>query len=135
MSGARSPRLRLQLRLAIVYPEHEGRPVLPVYHAKTHDVCMSGLSLVADDNVFYEGEVTLVLALPPEHVWAAQKSITATARMTYAIRSSKLNGFKIGMTFLEFKADAKELLQAAILRESGKTDVHEIENPGVDSDS
>lgn len=113
-----APRKRLQLRMAIVYPEREGRPVQPIYHATTHDVCMSGLSLIIDDNVFYEGEVTIVLALPPEHSWTAQKSITATARMTYAVHSSKLNGFKIGMTFLQFKGDAKELLQAAILRES-----------------
>ena len=128
-----APRARLQLRLAIVYPEHEGRPVQPIYHANTHDVCMSGLSMVVDDNVFYEGEVTVILALPPEHGWASQKTITATARMTYAIHSSKLNGFKIGMTFLQFKEDAKELLQAAILRESGKADDLGNGKPGAGS--
>ena len=130
-----APRARLQLRLAIVYPEHEGRPVQPIYHANTHDACITGLSMVVDDNVFYEGEVTVNLTLPTEHSWAAQKTITATARMTYAIHSSKLNGFKIGMTFLAFKEDARELLQAAILRESGKADVPGIENPGAGSGS
>lgn len=129
------PRARLQLRLAIVYPEHEGRPVQPIYHAKTHDVCMSGLSMIIDDNVFHEGVVTVILTLPPEHGWAAQKTITATARMTYAIHSSKLNGFKIGMTFLQFKEDAKELLQAAILREAGKADDLGIGKPGAGSSS
>lgn len=128
-----APRARLQLRLAIVYPEHQGRPVQPIYHANTHDVCMTGLSMVVDDNVFHEGEVTVVLTLPPEHGWASQKTVTATARMTYAIHSSKLNGFKIGMTFLQFKENEKELLQAAILRESGKADVPGIGNPGAGS--
>lgn len=113
-----APRARLRLRVAIAYPEREGRPAQPIYHAKTHDICMSGLSLVVEDDVFHEGVVTLTLALPPEHDWASQKDIRATARMTYAIHSSKLNGFKIGMTFLEFEGDARELLQAAILRET-----------------
>ena len=118
-----SPRVRLQLRLAVVYPERDGRPVLPTYHAVTHDIGLTGLSMVVEDDVFYEGEVTVVLALPPEHSWAAQASITVNARMTYAIHSSKFNGFKVGMRFVGFKDNAKELLQAAILHESAKTAV------------
>ena len=112
-----SPRVRLHLRLAVVYPERDGRPYHPIYHARTHDICMSGLSMVVEDNVFYEGEVTILLTLPPVHAWAAPKIITSTAGMTYAIRSSKLNGYKIGMTFMEFQQDGKELLQAALQRE------------------
>lgn len=111
-------RVRLHLRLAVVYPEREGRPVQPIYHANTHDICMSGLSMVVDDNVFYDGEVTVLLTLPPVHSWAAQKIITATASMTYAIHSSKLNAFKIGMKLLGFKDDGRELLQGALLRAS-----------------
>lgn len=109
-----APRARVQLRLAIVYPQREDRPAQPIYHAKSHDICMSGLSMIVEDNVFQEGEVSVLLALPPAHAWAAQKIITVTAKMTYAIHSSKYGAFKIGMTFLEFKADAKELLQAAL---------------------
>lgn len=111
-------RVRLHLRLAVVYPERDGRPVQPIYHANTHDICMSGLSMVVDDNVFHDGEVTVLLTLPPVHSWAAQKIITATASMTYAIHSSKLNAFKIGMKLLAFKDEGRELLQAALLRAS-----------------
>ncbi len=110
------PRAGLRLRLAVVYPQHESRPYRPIYHATSHDIGMSGLSMQVDDNAFYDGEVTVILALPPEHSWAAQKIVTVRARMTYAIRSSKLGAYKIGMTFLEFKADGKELLQAALRR-------------------
>ncbi|MBE0626148.1 MAG: PilZ domain-containing protein [Burkholderiales bacterium] len=113
-------RARLQLRLALIYPQREGRPSQPIYHAKTHDICLSGLSMVVDDNVYQEGEVTILLALPPVHSWASQKIITATAVMTYAIHSSKLGAFKIGMTFLEFKEDGKRLLQEALLQDLGK---------------
>lgn len=110
------PRVVLHLRLAVVYPQRDGGPARPIYHGSSDDVCMSGLSMVAEDNVFHEGKVTVLLALPPVHSWAAQKIITATARMTYVIHSSKLNGFKIGMTFLEFRPDGKELLQVALRR-------------------
>ena len=109
-----APRVRLQLRLAVVYPQHENHPYRPIYHATSHDIGMSGLSMVVEDNAFHEGEVTVILALPPVHSWAAQKVITLSAKMTYAIHSSKLNAYKIGMTFLDFKADGKELLQAAM---------------------
>ena len=115
-----SERQRLRLRLAVVYPEKEGRQVRPTYHALTHDISMSGLSLIVEDDIFYEGEVTLVLALPPVQDWAGQESMTATARMTYAIRSSKLNGFKVGLSFVEFKENAAELLRAALEREAAK---------------
>lgn len=78
--------------------------------------------MIAEDNAFHEGRVTVFLALPPVHSWAAQQVIKATVEMTYAIHSSKLNGYKIGMTFVEFHEDGKELLQSALARESGKAD-------------
>jgi len=114
-------RVRLQLRLAVIYPQRDGRPNQPIYHAKTHDICLSGLSMVVDDNVYHEGEVTILLALPPVHSWASQKIITATAVMTYAIHSSKLGAYKIGMKFLEFKEDGKRLLQEALQQDLSKT--------------
>lgn len=78
--------------------------------------------MIVDENVFHEGVVTILLALPPAHPWASQKIITAMAKMTYAIRSSKLNGFKIGVVFLEFKQDGKALLEATLrsaMKQSG----------------
>ncbi|MBE0614462.1 MAG: hypothetical protein IH604_12405 [Burkholderiales bacterium] len=109
-----NPRTHLHLRLALVYPQRAGVPVRPIYHGSTHDICMSGLSMLADENVFYEGEVSVLLALPPAHTWASQKIITATALMSYAIHSSKLNAYKIGLTFQDFKEDGKSLLLAAL---------------------
>lgn len=126
-----SRRAILHLRLAVVYPQQPGRPAPPIYHGTSVDVCMSGLSMVAEENVFHEGEVTLLLALPPVHDWAAQKIITAVAEMTYAIRSSKLNGFKIGMRFLEFKEDARELLQAAVRHAVQQSDDADARDPGL----
>jgi hypothetical protein len=91
---------------------------------------MSGLSMVVDRSIFHEGEVTVLVALPPVPAGAPQKIITSTAKMTYAIHSSKLNAFKIGMTFLEFKGDGKELLDAVLVHELNKVSVIGMENPG-----
>ncbi len=129
------PRARLQLRLAVVYPQQEGCPYRPVHHGNTHDICMSGLSMVVEDNVYHEGEVTVLLALPPVHGWAAQKVITATAAMTYAIHSSKLNAYKIGMSFIEFKADGKELLQVALQQRAQPGGDHGTQQPGAPSEA
>jgi len=109
-----SARVCLELKLAVVYPQHAGRPARPMFHGKTHDIGMSGLSMVVDYNVFEEGEVALVLALPPAYSAGSQKAVTCTAEMTYAIHSSKLDAFKIGLTFREFRGSGKELLEAAL---------------------
>ncbi len=129
------PRFNLPLRLALVYPGVEGSPPLPIYHWKAHDVCLSGLSMVVDENVFREGSVTVLLALPPAHSWAAQKIISATAVMTYAIRSSKVNGFKIGMRFLDFKDDGRALLEAALQRELNSVCATDARHPGLRADT
>ncbi len=128
-----SPRAGLQFRLAIVYPQRAGDSYRPIYHGTTHDLCMSGLSMVVEDNAFHEGIVTVLLALPPVHGWASQKVITATAEMTYAIHSSKLNAYKMGMTFVEFKADGKELLQAALQHGAKQGDDHGAQYLGTRS--
>jgi len=107
-------RLRLSLRLAIVQRQRAGRATPPICHATTYDVGMSGLSMVIEENFLEDEEVSVLLALPPEHEWASQKVVTITAEITYAIKSSKANGYKIGLTFREFKGDAKALLRAAL---------------------
>ncbi|MHB8666878.1 MAG: PilZ domain-containing protein [Burkholderiales bacterium] len=108
------PRSCLRLKLVVLYPQTEGRPAKPMFHGKTYDLSMSGLSMVVDYNVFQEGEVTVVLALPAAHDGAPRKVVTATAEMTYAIHSSKLDAFKIGLAFRTFRGDGKALLGAAL---------------------
>jgi len=108
------PRRRLQLRLAMIYPQHPGRPARPMFQGKTRDLGMSGLSIVVDYNVFQAGEVVLVLALPPAYPGAPRKLITVTAEMTHALYSSKLGAFKIGLTFRKFRGNGKALLELAL---------------------
>ena len=109
-----TPRGQAQLRLAMIYPQQAGRPARPMFHGKTRDIGMSGLSIVVDYNIFQEGEVVVVLALPPAFAGAPRKVMTATAEMTHAIYSSKLRAFKIGLAFRKFRGIGKALLEAAL---------------------
>ena len=108
------PRGRLQLRLAMIYPQYVGCPDRPMFHGKTCDISMSGLSIVVAYNIFQEGEVAVVLALPPANSGAPRKVVTTTGVMTYAIFSSKLNAFKIGIGFRKFRGSGKAQLEAAL---------------------
>jgi hypothetical protein len=87
-----------------------------MFHGKTRDIGMSGLSIISDYNIFQEGEVMVVLALPPAHPGAPRKVVTSTAEMTYAISSDKLGAFKIGLTFRKFRGNGKALLETALRR-------------------
>lgn len=127
------PRVRLQLKLAMVYPQHEGRPSRPMFHGKTHDIGMSGLSMVVGYNVFQEGAVTVALALPLAYAGASRKVVTSTAEMTYAIHSAKLDAFKIGLAFCEFRGDGKELLEAALRHAWKEEGVDGMQNQGARS--
>jgi hypothetical protein len=100
------PRVRVQFKLAVVYHQQKGRPTPPTFHGWTHDLCMSGLSLVIDRNIFHEDEVTVLLALPAR-AGVPQTIITSTAVMGYALHSTRLKAFRIGMTFSAFGGNGK----------------------------
>ena len=125
----------LQLKLVVLYPQIEGRPSKPMFHGKTSDISMSGLSMLVDYNVFQEGEVTVVLALPQARAGAARTVVTATAEMTYAIHSSKLDAFKIGLAFRTFRGDGRALLEAALQHALKQESAEGTQDPGPRSDA
>jgi hypothetical protein len=100
-----------------------------MFHGKTRDLGMSGLSIVVDYNVFQEGEVMVVLALPPAYAGAPRKVITSTAVMTHALHSSKLGAFKIGLAFRKFRGNGKALLEAALRRARENETAAAMESP------
>jgi hypothetical protein len=98
----------------MIYPEHAGRPVRPMFQGKTSDISTSGLSLVVDYDIFQEGEVVIVLALPPAYPGAPQKVVTSTAEMTYAIFSPRIDAFRFGLVFRKFRGTGQALLEMAL---------------------
>lgn len=111
-------RIALRLKAAVVYHEHADTATRPTYHGLTCDISMSGLSVVMDHNVFHEGEVTILLAIPPAHPGGRQKIVEATAKMVHTVHSSEHSTFRIGMMFKTFRRDGKKLLKEAIERRS-----------------
>ena len=110
----KDPRGHLQLRLAVIYPQREAHSDRPVFYGKTRDISLTGLSIVVDHNLYQEGEVIVVLALPSSSAEAARKAVTCAAEMTYAVYVSKLRAYKIGLAFRKFKGDGKGLLEEAL---------------------
>lgn len=113
----------------MVYQQRDFHSAPPTYYGTTQDIGLSGLSLIVDRNIFDDGKVTVLIALPAAEEGAPPKIITALAEMTYAIHSSKLDAFKVGMAFREFKGDGQELLRAALLHEQEQVLIAETEDP------
>lgn len=114
------PRVPLRLKVAIVYHNHADAATRPTYHGLTHDISLSGLSVIVEYNVFTEDEVTVLLALPPANVGGKQKIVEASAKMVHTSYSSGHDAFRIGMQFTKFKKPGKDLLEEAIERRSVK---------------
>ena len=57
----RSPRYVAHWKIAIV-SDHFGEK--EIYHGRTYEVSMTGASILSEHNVFLEGYVTILLALP-----------------------------------------------------------------------
>lgn len=108
------PRAPLHFKVAIIYHLHPDEATRPTYHGRTHDISTQGLSVVVDRNIFSEGDVTVLLAIPPAHPGAPQKIVEATAKMIYTVFSSDHDAFRIGLDFREFKRNGKELLRTAV---------------------
>lgn len=113
-------RIPLKLNVAIVYHKHVDAATRPTFHGTTNDVSLSGISVVVRSNIFNDGDVKVLLAIPPEHTGGQQKIVEATARMVYTVYSSAHDAFRIGMNFQGFKGNGKELLKGAIERRSIK---------------
>jgi len=110
----KTARYPLHLRVAVVYHQHEDAATRPRYHGRTSDISMHGLSVLVEHNIFHEGEVTVLLALPPVHPGIPQKIIEATAKMMYTVLSAEHDAFRIGLVFRHFKRNGRQLLDTAI---------------------
>jgi|JI9StandDraft_2_1071091.scaffolds.fasta_scaffold119362_2 hypothetical protein len=99
-------RYLVKWRIAIVY---EGGAGKKTFHGRVNEISMGGLSIHCDHNVFHEGKVILLLALPPLNAGAREKILEITCRMNYTILSKQL--FRIGLEFVQFREGEKRLLE------------------------
>ncbi|MBC3875896.1 PilZ domain-containing protein [Undibacterium flavidum] len=102
----RHKRYLVKWRIAIVYEGGNGKKT---FHGRVNEISMGGLSIHCDHNVFHDGKVILLLALPPLFAGGREKILEITCRMNYTILSKTL--FRIGLEFVEFRSGDKKLLE------------------------
>jgi len=100
------PRYLVRWRIAIVY---EGSCGGKTFYGRANDICMGGMSVLCDHNIFFENEVTLLLALPPLSPREKEKILEISSRMVYTVLSNQ--SFRVGLKFLSFKEGEKKLLE------------------------
>lgn len=97
--------------VAIVFDSHEERTT---FHGTTHEVSLSGCSLLTEHNIFSDRPVSILLSAPAEHPGAARRIIEVKARMVYTVLSSGHRKFRCGVQFLNFKQDGRSKLNRVI---------------------
>ncbi len=108
-SRRKHPRYRVNWPAVIVKPEN-GKQV--IVQGKTYDISLGGVCLYIDQNVFFEGEL-LVLLKPSVHVVNGKEIVIQVhARMINTILTSDHQHFRAGLQFLEFAGNGRDLLVA-----------------------
>lgn len=107
----REDRLPLHLKVAIVYQEQEDAATRQTFHGRTNDISHCGLSVLLENNVFIEGQVVVLVAVPPEKAGDSLQIVEATATRTYTVFSSEHKSFRIGLVFESFKRSDETVLR------------------------
>lgn len=93
--------------VAIIFNHSQGEEI---FHGHTHDLSISGASILTEHNVFTVDPVTLLISIPPLHPALKRTLIEAKARMMYNVLSPKHQCFRIGLSFKSFKNDGSYML-------------------------
>lgn len=94
-------------RVAIV---NKGEGKNDIYHGRTYDVSLSGISILLDHNIFFTTEVVVLLAIPPMHQGLKETIVEIQCVLTHSVLDSVHSQFRLGMKFLHFKGDGHKVL-------------------------
>lgn len=86
------------------------------FHGVTHELSLSGCSILTDHNIFTDHTVSILLSSPAEHPGASRRVIEIKARMVYTVLSSGHQKFRCGIHFLNFKGNARTTLSRIVER-------------------
>jgi c-di-GMP-binding flagellar brake protein YcgR len=100
-------------RIAII---HKNGDKNEIYHGRTHDLSVSGASIMVDRNIFMMSEVVMLLAIPPFHPGQKETIVEIQCRMAYTVLDSEESRFRIGIRFMSFKGDGKKTLADILSR-------------------
>lgn len=86
------------------------------FHGITHELSLSGCSILTDHNVFSEHPVSILMSAPAENPGASRRVVEIKARMVYTVLSSSHNQFRCGIQFVTFKNNGRTTLSRIIER-------------------
>ncbi len=93
--------------VAIIFNHSRGEEV---FHGHTHDLSISGASILTEHNVYTNDAITLLISIPPLHPALKRTTIEVQAKMMYSVLSPKHQCFRIGLHFREYKNNGSYLL-------------------------
>ena len=81
-----------------------------IYHGRTHDLSLSGASVLIESNVFFTSEIVLLLAVPPMQQGHKETILEIQCSVMHTVLDSEHSQFRLGMKFMQFKGDGKQIL-------------------------
>lgn len=84
------------------------------FHGQTYDLSLGGACIYSDENIYVEEPVVMSIRVRTKR--GGQKVIGVKCQMLYNIISSNYAKFRIGIAFLGFNADGKEVLAEALAK-------------------
>ncbi len=94
-------------RVAIVNKSSGGNEI---FHGRTNDLSMSGISILLDHNISFTSEVVVLLAIPPMHHGLKETIVEIECSLAHSVLDSVHGQFRFGMKFHYFKGDGKRIL-------------------------
>lgn len=94
-------------RVAIINKKSEKNEI---YHGRTQNVSLSGVSILVDHNVYFTSEVVILLAIPPIHQGLKESIVEIQCSGTYTVLDSAHGQFRVGMKFDQYKGEGKKIL-------------------------
>lgn len=107
------PRYRVDWRVAIVNEEGANRDI---FYSRAYDVSLGGVSVLSDDNLFFDNAVVVLLCLPPLLPNGRVKIVEAHSRIVYTVLGASIQQFRLGIQFIKFKDDGQKVLHDHLAR-------------------
>jgi hypothetical protein len=85
-----------------------------IYHGRTFDVSMSGISILLERNMTFTSEVVVLLAIPPIHQGLKETIVEIQCNLTHSVLDSVHSQFRLGMKYIQFKGEGKKILSEVL---------------------
>ena len=81
-----------------------------IYHGRTHDLSLSGASILVERNLFFTSDIVVLLAVPPAHHGQRETILEIQCKIMHTVLDSDHGLFRMGMKFVQFKGEGKRIL-------------------------